>query len=80
MWMRMSMADARLQERRYKTTDPMAPGSRLCRVCFRVVVIEPGFIETTIQHVYVRCPHCGGSFPIRHSDTASILGGESPTS
>jgi hypothetical protein len=33
-----------------------------------MIVLEPHHLEVTPQHVYVRCPHCGGSFPIRHSD------------
>ncbi|HEY7946522.1 MAG TPA: hypothetical protein VID75_02535 [Acidimicrobiales bacterium] len=66
------MTDSRTLERRFRLTDPMKPGSRLCRVCLEVIVLEPGFIETTIQHVYVRCPHCGGSFPVRHSDVQAL--------
>ncbi|HVC69821.1 MAG TPA: WXG100 family type VII secretion target [Acidimicrobiales bacterium] len=59
----------RVLERRFKTSDPaLKPGSRLCRLCFTVVVIEPEYIETTATHVYVCCPHCGRSFPIRHND------------
>jgi hypothetical protein len=56
----------------------MKPGSRLCRVCLDVVVLELGQIETTIQHVYVRCPHCGGSFPIRHSDAEAVREAQAP--
>ncbi|HVC71789.1 MAG TPA: hypothetical protein VNC61_16155 [Acidimicrobiales bacterium] len=67
------MTDARLLERRFRTTDPMKPGTRLCRVCLSVVVLEPGFLETTVQYVYIRCPHCGGSFPIRHSDAQALM-------
>jgi WXG100 family type VII secretion target len=59
----------RVPERRFKTSDPaLRPGSRLCRLCFTVVSIEPGFIERTATHDYVRCPHCGNSFPVRHGD------------
>jgi hypothetical protein len=65
----VTMTDTRRHERRFKTSDPeLKPGSRLCRLCFTVVVLEPAFIETTPMHVYVCCPHCGRSFPIRHSD------------
>jgi len=49
-----------------------------CRLCWRTVVLEPEHIEATAQHVYVRCPHCGGSFPIRHSDFDTFLGRETP--
>jgi hypothetical protein len=45
-----------------------------CRLCWRTVVLEPHHLEVTEQHVYVRCPHCGGSFPIRHSDVEAFLG------
>lgn len=63
------MTDARVHERRFRTWDPdLKSGSRPCRLCLRVVAIDPGCIEATEVHVYVRCPHCGGSFPIRHSD------------
>jgi WXG100 family type VII secretion target len=60
---------SRVRERRFKTSDPdLKPGTRLCRLCFTVVVLEPEYIETTETHVYVCCPHCGRSFPIRASD------------
>ena len=63
------MTDARLQDRRYRTAHAsLRPGSRLCRLCLRVVVLEPEYIEMTEQYIYVRCPHCRGSFPIRRSD------------
>jgi hypothetical protein len=29
-------------------------------------------VETTDVHVYAHCPHCGGSFPIRHSDVRAF--------
>ena len=71
------MTDFRTLERRFHLTDPMEPGSRQCRVCFRVVVLELGFIETTEQYVYVRCPHCSHSFPIRRTDADALQ--EQPT-
>jgi len=75
------MTDVRLQERRYRASDPaLREGARPCRVCLRIVDLEPGFIETTAQHVYVRCPHCGGSFPVRHSDVDALLGRPTPLS
>ena len=71
------MSDPRLHDRRFRASDPaLKPGSRLCRVCARVVVLAPDQIETTEVHVYVRCPHCGGSFPIRHSDVETFFGRE----
>jgi phage terminase large subunit GpA-like protein len=71
------MTDARLRERRFRVTAPSATPE--CRLCWRIVVLEPGFIEATDQHMYVRCPHCGGSFPIRHSDVETFLGHEAAT-
>lgn len=63
------MADARLHDRRLRIQQTsLDPRSRLCRLCWRVVVIEPEFIEMADQFVYVRCPHCTGSFPIRQGD------------
>jgi DNA-directed RNA polymerase subunit RPC12/RpoP len=47
-----------------------------CRLCWRTVVLQSQHIEATEQHVYVRCPHCGGSFPIRHSDLEAYRGHE----
>ena len=74
------MSGARVHERRFRLTDSLAPGSRQCRVCLRVVALEPGFIEKTDMHVYVRCPHCGGSFPVRHSDVDALMEGPAPVS
>ena len=74
------MNDARVNDRRFRTWDAaLEPGSRPCRLCLRVLELEPSFIETTYVHVYARCPHCGGSFPIRHSDAHALLGGEAPS-
>lgn len=69
------MTDYRLLERRFRTSVPgLEPGSRICRVCLRILVVEPEYIETTALHVYVRCPHCDCSFPIRHSDVEIFHG------
>jgi Zn finger protein HypA/HybF involved in hydrogenase expression len=68
------MTEARLQERRFRAAAPSARCE--CRLCWRSVGLEPERIEATEQHVYVRCPHCGGSFPIRHSDIETFLGHE----
>ena len=60
------MTESGLRERRFRTAaSSLTPE---CRLCWRIVVLEPQHVEATEQHVYVRCPHCGGSFPIRHSD------------
>jgi hypothetical protein len=57
------------RERRFKTSDlDLKPGTRLCQLCYTVVVLEPEYIETTATHTYCRCPHCKNSFPIRHDD------------
>lgn len=60
-------------ERRFRATPPL---TRECRLCWRNVNLEPQYVEMTDQHVYVRCPNCGGSFPIRHSDAEAMLGHE----
>ena len=74
------MTDAGVHDRRYRMVHAsLKPGSRLCRLCLRVVVLEPEYIEMTDQYIYVRCPHCRGSFPIRRSDLEVFLGTE-PTS
>jgi WXG100 family type VII secretion target len=66
--------EGRRRERRFKTSDPnLKPGTRLCRLCFTVVALEPEFIEKTETHVYVCCPYCGRSFPIRQSDVETLF-------
>jgi hypothetical protein len=66
------VTEARIHDRRFRASGPSA--SRECRLCWRSVVLGPEHVEATVQHVYVRCPHCGGSFPIRHSDMQTGLG------
>jgi hypothetical protein len=67
------MSGANLNERRFRSWDPsLTPGHRPCRLCLNILVLEPWHIETTSMHVYARCPHCGGSFPIRHSDVTEL--------
>ena len=73
--------EGKVRERRFKTSDPaMRPGTRLCRLCFTVVVIEPQYIETTETHTYLCCPYCGHSFPIRHSDSEALSTPPAPSS
>jgi hypothetical protein len=82
VWLQVGgiMSDARSHDRRARMVHAsLKPGSRLCRLCLRVVVLEPEYIEMTDQYVYVRCPHCRGSFPIRHSDIEMFLGAEAPS-
>jgi WXG100 family type VII secretion target len=67
----------RVRERRFKTSDPdLKSGTRLCRLCFTVVILEPEYIEMSGPHTYVSCPHCGRSFPIRRSDVETSLIGQ----
>ena len=74
------MTDARLHERRSRMVHAsLVPGSRLCRLCLRVAVLKPEYIEMTPHYVYVRCPHCTGSFPIRRTDIEMFLGTEAPS-
>jgi len=68
------MTDSDLGDRRSRAAAPSL--SHVCRLCWRTVVLTPDDIEMTEQHVYVRCPGCGGSFPIRHSDLDAFLGHE----
>jgi len=68
------MTESGLRDRRFRTASPSVTPE--CRLCWRIVVLEPQYIEATEQHVYVRCPHCGGSFPIRHSDYEAFAGRE----
>jgi len=64
------MIDPRLRERRSKASGvALRPGARHCRLCFNITPLEPEYIEKTAMYVYLRCRHCGGSFPIRHTDT-----------
>lgn len=68
------MSDSGLRERRFRAKTPVLTPE--CRLCWRIVVLEPQHIEVTDQHIYVRCPHCSGSFPIRHTDIGSLPGHE----
>jgi len=68
------MTGSGLGDRRFRAATPSL--AHECRLCWRTVVLEPQDIEVTEQHVYVRCPKCGGSFPIRHSDLDAFLGHE----
>ena len=73
--------EGKTRERRFKSSDPaVRPGSRLCRLCFTVVAIEREYIETTDMHVYLCCPNCGQSFPIRHSDSEALSTPQTPIS
>jgi len=76
------MTDARgAHERRFRSWDrELKPGTRQCRVCLKVVTIGVDDVETTDMHVYARCPACGCSFPIRHSDVAVLPGHQATAS
>lgn len=74
------MTVARLHDRRFRTVQAsLKPGSRLCRLCLRVVVLEPEYIEMTELYIYLRCPYCRGSFPIRRSDLEIFLRAATPS-
>jgi len=70
------MTGSGLAERRYKPSPPSL--THECRLCWRTVVLELQDVEVTEQHVYVRCPNCRGSFPIRHSDLDAFFEHEEP--
>ena len=63
------MAGAEVRERRAKPSTPLV---RECRLCWRAVELDRRFLEVTDQHAYVRCGHCGGSFPIRRRDLEAL--------
>jgi hypothetical protein len=69
------MTGSGLANRRFRSAAPSRTPE--CRLCWRIIVLEPDHLEVTEQHVYVRCPHCRGSFPIRHSDMEAFAGNES---
>jgi hypothetical protein len=74
------MTDARLNDRRFRTPHAsLMPDSRLCRLCLRVIVLEPEYIEMTELYIYLRCPYCRGSFPIRRSDLETFLRTDTPS-
>ena len=64
------MTTTGVHERRFRA--PAPPLTPECRLCWRRIVLDPSMVERTEQHVYVRCPHCRGSFPIRHGDVAGL--------
>ncbi len=71
------MTDSGLRERRFRAATTSL--THECRLCWRPLVLEPHLIEATDQHIYLRCPHCMGSFPIRHSDLGALPGFEGST-
>jgi hypothetical protein len=74
------MTESNLRDRRFRSWDPsLQAGTRPCRVCLRVVAVGRDAVETTLLHVYARCPECGGSFPIRHSDVEALPGATDAT-
>ena len=64
------MTQSRLHDRRFRVSVPWLRPE--CRLCWHTVDLKPEHVEATHQHVYVRCPNCGGSFPIRHSDIETL--------
>jgi len=67
------MLGSPVSERRIKVDPDLAPGTRLCRLCFTIVALEPAYIEVTDMYLCVRCPHCGHAFPIRRGDVDAIV-------
>ena len=63
------MAGAEVRERRARTSTPLV---RECRLCWRAVELDRRYLEVTDLHAYVRCGHCGGSFPIRRRDLEAL--------
>ena len=63
------MSVAELPERRRREATAHV---RFCRLCWRPVEVDGRYLEVTEQHVYAHCGHCGGSFPIRHSDLETL--------
>jgi uncharacterized C2H2 Zn-finger protein len=60
-----------LRDRRFRPPSPLSTPT--CRLCWRAIDLERGVMEPTEGHVYLRCPHCGGSFPIRSSDYQAFI-------
>jgi len=66
------MTTTGVPERRFRAPAPSL--SPECRLCWRPIDLDRSMLERTEQHVYVRCPHCRGSFPIRHRDVQDLGG------
>jgi hypothetical protein len=72
-----------VEERGYPTEERRwAPAARhldTCRLCFGSIEWVADHLEHEYGdvHVFYRCPECGGSFPIRHSDAATMTGAAS---
>jgi DNA-directed RNA polymerase subunit RPC12/RpoP len=39
-----------------------------CRICWKPLTVADLEIEEGDRYPYLRCPSCGHSFPIRHTD------------
>ncbi|HLF41752.1 MAG TPA: hypothetical protein VI854_09810 [Acidimicrobiia bacterium] len=48
------------------------PAQVVCRVCYSHVALEPTRIVRDGYYSVFRCPSCGGSFPVRTEDAASV--------
>jgi len=64
------MSNADVRDRRFRVPGPAL--TPRCRLCWRTIALGRDLVETTDLHVYAHCPHCGGSFPIRHSDVGAF--------
>jgi len=72
----MEVKPLRRGERRLSSPDRVLV---TCRLCWRSIEWAAEHLEYGELHVYYRCPHCGGSFPVRHTDAAKMTG-EQPVS
>jgi DNA-directed RNA polymerase subunit RPC12/RpoP len=71
------MSQATVRDRRFRPERPLVV--RECRLCWKTIEIDRAHVEMSNQLAYVRCDHCGGSFPIRHSDLDAVVGSDSTT-
>jgi hypothetical protein len=55
-------------ERRWRTKANLVS----CRLCWKSITVDHDALESSGPGapVYFRCPHCGGSFPVRKTDMA----------
>ncbi|HUI04138.1 MAG TPA: hypothetical protein VLZ77_11395 [Acidimicrobiales bacterium] len=68
------MVEPTMHDRRFRPSQALVV--RECRLCWKTIQIDRAHVEMTDQHAYVRCDHCGGSFPVRHSDLDALVGSE----
>jgi DNA-directed RNA polymerase subunit RPC12/RpoP len=47
-------------------------GVRRCRLCWRAVYLSADDVEAGERYPYMRCPYCGGAFPVRRTDAELV--------